>query len=101
MSGKCNSSYDGETDKHLKVRSGENIGISPLTFRKVKPSRESGTCDYLLNCNSIPSFDEFTILTYGNHEYILEIKETLLIEGDRSILNKSISSAKLFLFEDN
>ena len=36
--GRCNSSYYGETDRHLKVRSGEHIGISPLTFRKVKPS---------------------------------------------------------------
>ena len=59
--GRCNSSYYGETDRHLKVRSGEHIGISPLTFRKVKPSKESAIRDHLLNCNNIPSFDEFTI----------------------------------------
>ena len=34
--GRCNSSYYGETDRHFKVRSGEHIGIPPLTFRKVK-----------------------------------------------------------------
>ena len=39
--GRCNSFYYDETDKHLKVRSGEHIGISPLTFGKVKPSKES------------------------------------------------------------
>ena len=39
--GRCNSSYYSETDRHLKVRSGEHIGISPLTFGKVKPSKES------------------------------------------------------------
>ena len=35
--GRCNSSYYGETERHLKVRSGEHIGISPLTFKKTKP----------------------------------------------------------------
>ena len=30
--GRCNSTYYGETDRHLKVSSGEHIGISPLTF---------------------------------------------------------------------
>ena len=37
--GRCNSSYYGEMDRHLKVRSGEPVGISPLTFRKVMPSK--------------------------------------------------------------
>ena len=50
----------------MKVRSGENIGISPLTFRKVKPSKEGVVRDRLLNGNNIPSFDEFTNLAYGN-----------------------------------
>ena len=88
-------------DRHLKVRSGEQIGIlSPLTFRKVKPSKECAFCDNLLNCNNIPSFDEFTILTYRHHRYILEMKESLLIKRDRPILNNN-SSAKLFLFDNN
>ena len=88
-------------DRHLKVRSGEHIGISPLTFRKVKPSKESAIRDHLLHCNNIPSFDEFTILAYGHHKYILEIKESLLSKRDRPVPNKNISSAKLFLFENN
>ena len=37
--GRCNSSYHGETDRHLKVRSGEHIGISTLKFRKGTPKR--------------------------------------------------------------
>ena len=98
--GRCNSSYYGETDRHLKVRSGEHIWISPLTFRKVKPSKESAIHDHLLNCNNIPSFDKFTILAYGHHKSILEIKESLLIERDRPVLNKNITSAKLLLFDN-
>ena len=99
--GRWNSSYYGEADRHLKVRSGGHIGISPLTFRKVKPSKESAIRDHLLNCNNIPSFDEFTILAYGHHKYIFEIEESLLIKRDRPVLNKNISSATLFPFDNN
>ena len=45
--GRRNSSYYGETERHLKVRFGEHIGIPPLTFRKVKPSKKEW--------NSLPS----------------------------------------------
>ena len=66
-----NSSYCGEMDTHLKVRSGEGIGRSPLTFNKVKPSKESE----IPNCNNIPSFDEVTNWTYHRyHKYILKTK---------------------------
>ena len=98
MCGRCNSSYYGEMDRHLKVRSGEHTGIPPLTFRKVKPSKESVIRDHLLNCNNIPSSDEFTILAYGHDKHILEIKESLLVKRDRLVLNKNINSVKLFLF---
>ena len=80
--GTCNSSYYGEMDRHLKVRYAEHFGIPPLIFRKVKPSKESGIRDHLLNCHDISSFDEFTILTYGHHTYILEIKQSLLFDNN-------------------
>ena len=38
---RCNSSYYGETERRLKVKPGEHMGISPLTFKKTKPSNES------------------------------------------------------------
>ena len=88
--GRCNSTYYGGTDRHLKVRSGEHIGISPLTFKKTKASKESAIRDHLLNCNNIASFEEFPILTNGNNKFDLEIKESLLIKPDRPILNKDI-----------
>ena len=99
--GRWNSSYYGETDRHLKVRSAEHIVISPLTFRKVKPSKETAIRDHLLNCNNIPSFDEFTTLAHGHHQYILQIKESLLIKRYRPVIYKNISSAKVFLFNNN
>ena len=97
--GRCNSSYYVGTEKHLKVRSGEHIGISPLTFKKMKPSKESLIRDHHLQCDNNPSFDEFTILVHGNRKYLLEIKERLLIKLNQPVLNKKISSAMLHLFE--
>ena len=55
----------------------------------------------LVNCNNIPSFEEFTILKNENNKFDLEIKETVLLKQDRPILNKNISSAKLFLFDNS
>ena len=97
--GRSSSTYYGETDRHSKVRSGEHTGISLLTFKE--PSKESIICDHLLNCNNIPSFEKFTILTIENNRFLLDIKESLLIKRDRHILNKNISSAKLFLFDNS
>ena len=62
--GRFNSSHYGETDRHLKVWSAKYNGISPFTFRKVKPSKENVIRDHFLICNNIPCFDEFIILTY-------------------------------------
>ena len=97
--GKSNFSYYGESDRHLKVRSGEHIGISPLTFKKVKPSVESSVRDHLLFCNLEPSFYDFTILAHGTNKFLLEIKESLLFKRDIPELNKNISSASLYLFD--
>ena len=100
MCGRCNSTYYRETDRHLKVRSRKRIRISPLTFKKTKPSKESAIRDHLLNCNIILSFGEFTTLTNRINKFDFESKESLLIKRDRPILNKSISSTKLFLFDN-
>ena len=52
--GRYNASYYGETDRYLRVRSGEHICISPLTFKKVKSSAKSSIRDHLLFCNHDP-----------------------------------------------
>ena len=95
---RCNSSYYGQMDRQMKVRSAEHIEISLLTFRKVKLSKESAVRVHLLNCSIISSFDEFTILAYEHHKYLLEMKISFFVKRDRPVLNKNISSAKLFHF---
>ena len=64
-------------------------------------SKESAIRNHLLNCSKIPSFEEFTILANWNNKFVLEIKESLLFKRDRPILNKNISSTKLFLFDNS
>ena len=53
--------------RHIKVRSGKHIGISP--FKKTKPSRESLIRGHLLQYYNNPSHDEFTILAHGDKKY--------------------------------
>ena len=91
--GLCNESNYGDSIRHSDMRSGEHIGVSPLTRKKVKPSNNSAICDHLLHCNFLPSFDNFSVLAHENKKYLLETKESLLIMRDKLSLNKNTISA--------
>ena len=97
--GFCNESYYGESIRHLDTRSGQHIGMSPLTGKKIKPINNSAVRDHLLHCNYLPSFDSLSILAHGNKKFLLEIKEGLLIMKDKPSLNRNISSTPLYLFD--
>ena len=49
--GLCNESYHGESIRHLDIRSGEYIGVSPLTGKKFKPIKNSAVGDHLFHYN--------------------------------------------------
>ena len=51
-----------ECVRHLNVRIGEHISISPLLKNLVKP-KNSSEADYLLFCNHPVSYDDFSFLT--------------------------------------
>ena len=87
--GRCNASCYGETDRHLKVRSGEHIGIFSLNFKKVKPSAKNSIRNHFLFCNHDLSFDDFTIVAQGTNKFLLGIKESLLIMRDKPRLEKT------------
>ena len=97
--GLYNESYYGESIRHLDIRSGKHIGLSPLTGKKVIPSNNSDISDRLLHCNFLPSFNNFRVLAHENKKHLLEIKETLLIMRDKPSLNRNINSAPLYLFD--
>ena len=73
----CNESYYGECGRHLGLGSGEHIGISPLTNKKVQPRKDSTVCHHLLNCNYSLTFEDFSVLCHENKKYLLELKESL------------------------
>ena len=85
--------------RHLDIRSGEHIDVSPLTRKKVKLSNNSAICNHLLHRNFLPSFDNFSVLAHENKKYLLEIKESVLIMRDKPSLNRNINSAPLYLFD--
>ena len=81
----CDIPYYDKTKRHLKVRAGENICMSPLTGKRV-------------NSNS---FDDFTVLNYESHNFKRLIKEPLLVTKDKPLSNKQVKSLKLELFQFN
>ena len=96
--GLWNESYYDECMRHLNVRTGEHIGISPLTKKQVKP-QNSSVADHLLLYNYSTSYDEFNTLTRDNKRFLLGLKESLLIMRDKPSLNRNITSAPLHLFD--
>ena len=96
--GLWNESCYGECVRHLNVRIGEHIGVSPLTRKKVKP-KGSAVSDHLLLCKHSPSFENFSVLTKENKKFLLQLKESLLIMKDKPSLNRNIRSTPLYLFD--
>ena len=97
--GSCNEYQYGECMRHLALRSGEHIDNSPSTNKRVHPRQASAVCHHLLNCNYSPTFQDFSALCHENKKYLLELKESLLIMGDRSSMYRNVRSALLYLFE--
>ena len=96
--GLCNESYYGECMRHLNVRIGEHLGISPLTRKQIKPKNNS-VADHLLLCNDSASYDNFSTLTRENKRFLLESKESLLIMRYNPSFNRNITTAPLYLFD--
>ena len=96
--GLCNESYYGECMRHLNVSVVEQIGISLLTRKQVKPKNRS-VADHLLLRNHSGSYDGFSIQTRENKKFLLESKENLLIMRDKPSLNRNITSTTLCLFD--
>ena len=89
--GLCNKSYCGVCFRHLNVRIGEDVGISPLT----KQLPNSSVAKHLLFCNHSASFEDFSILTRENKKVLLDSKESLLIMRAKPFLYRSNTSAPL------
>ena len=73
------------------------MGISNLTSKRVKNVKESAVSDHLLQCNCAIDFDHFDVL--DTNSFTLLIKESLLIKRDKPVLNRTVKSFPLKLFD--
>ena len=64
--------------RHLAVRSGEHIGISLLTNKRVQPRKDNAVCHHFLNCSYSLTFEDFNVLRHEKKNYLLEPKESPL-----------------------
>ena len=93
----CNAGYIGKTYRHLHVRICEHRGVSCLTGKHFDRPSFGAIREHSMSCAPI-ALDGFQILARGNTDTKLLIKESLLIAGQRPVLNCNISSLELRVF---
>ena len=95
----CNATYYGKTYRHFFTRAAEHMGISNLTGKRVKNVKESAVSDHLLQCDCTIDFDHFDILVSDINSFRILIKESLLIKREKPVLNRTVKSFPLKLFD--
>ena len=70
------------------------MGISNLTEKRVKNMKESAVSDHHLQCDYVISFDDFDVLASDTNNFRLLIKESLSINRDKPIFNRTISHSR-------
>ena len=96
---RCNATYYGKTYRHFFARHAEHIGISNLIGKRVRNVNESEVSDHLLQCDCTTDFDNFDILASDTNNFGLLMKESLLIMRDKRVLNRTVKSFPLKLFD--
>ena len=95
----CKVTYYGKTFHHFYTRAAEHMGISNLTEKCLKNVKQSAISDHLLQCNCAINFDDFSILAMNCNKFKVLLREILLIKPDKPILNRTIKSFPLELFD--
>ena len=96
----CNATYYGKTKRHFKVRICEHLGISHLTGKRktLQPNQHTAVLEHCLFCHNSPSFDDFVIISRESNDFKLTLKESILINRDKPLLNRTVQSMPLELF---
>ena len=77
------------------------MGISNLTGKRLKNAKQSAISNHLLQCNCTINFDYLDILVADSNKFKLLLRENLLIKRDKPILNRTIKSFPLELFDSD
>ena len=99
----CNAVYIGKTRRHYLVRVFEHLGTSLLTHKKYtyNPLNINNTAILNhINCKKCAgNQNNFKIIGSAKNDYLLCLKETLLIHKDKPKINTNERSVPLYLFE--
>jgi hypothetical protein len=94
----CQSSYIGQTSRHIRHRIAEHRGVSHLTGNVMKAQVHSSIRDHCLVCTDADcSPRNFKILSTASTELELLIKERILIDRRKPALNGNVGSFDLLL----
>ena len=97
----CKVTYYGKTFHYFYTRAAEYMGISNLKGKHLRNVKQSARSDHLLQCNCTINFDDFDILPAESNKFKLLLRESLLIKRDKPILNTTIKSFPLELFDQD
>ena len=101
----CNSIYIGKTKRHFLVRACEHLGLSIRTGKvfTYNPGNNNNTTvlEHINKSNGCGgTLDSFEIIGGARNDYLLKMKESLLIKKIKpSLLNQSSHSVPLQLFD--
>ena len=95
----CKVTYYGTTFRHFYTRVAEYMRITNLTGKRLKNVKQFAISDHLLQCNCAINFDDFSILATDCNKFNLILRESLLIKRGKPILNRTIKSFPLELFD--
>ena len=88
-----------KTYRHFFTKVAEHMGISNLKSKRVKNVKESAVFDHPLQCDCTINLDHLDILASDTNNCRLLIKESLLIKRDKPVLNGTVKSFPLKLFD--
>jgi len=98
--GSCKAVYPGKTKRHYKIRINEHLGLSYKTEKLYKYVETTATsvrqhCHHTGHAHSI---DNFKIVGHARNNFLLMIKESILLYRTGDCLNKAERSVPLHLF---
>ena len=95
--GGCNSTYIGQTTRHIKTRFSEHLGISALTSQPVKGQTPTAVTEHIKKKNCIADFNIFSILCKDtSSDYILQVKESLYAYKEKPDITTKCIGLSLF-----
>ena len=97
----CQAFYVGKTFRHFKQRVGEHIGRSHLTGSRYKTPTQTAVFDHMVLTGHEAFFEDFEIISTerSTSDFLLRIRESLLINKLKPTLNVTSDTIPLALFK--